>query len=43
MLKPARVLQHHYNALTQKWSKLQSEIQIEEAPFAEGQPARQLL
>lgn len=37
MLKPARVLQHHYNALTQKWSKVQSEILIEEAPFAEGQ------
>lgn len=34
--KPTRVLQHHYNALTQKWSKVQSEIQIDDQPFAEG-------
>jgi hypothetical protein len=32
-----RVLQHHYNARTQKWSKVQSEVEIDEQPFAEGQ------
>jgi len=31
-----RVLQHHYNARTQKWLKVQSEVEIDEQPFAEG-------
>lgn len=35
-----RVLQHHYNALSQKWTKTQSEIVMDDKPFAEGQCER---
>jgi len=31
-----RVLQHHYNARTQKWSKAQSEVEIDDNHFGEG-------
>ena len=36
-LHRARVLQHHYNARTQKWTKVQSEVWMEDKPFAEGE------
>jgi len=35
-MQRTRVLQHRYNASTQKWSKSQGEIQMETKPFAEG-------
>ena len=35
-MQKTRILQHHYNALSQKWSKVQSEITIADQPFAEG-------